>query len=313
MNSKPLGRVALITTSDDVLGYDEVDIDEIEAELRAANIAPTRAVWHDPSVDWDAFDLLVVRCPWDYSERPREFLAWMDAVAAPGRFLNPPDVIRWNLDKTYLLELRDLGVPIVPTRVCHTPAEVLAAARAAGPTIVVKPTVSAGSKDTAMLDGDDPVVLSLAEKILGDGKAVMIQPAIPSVATAGETASIYFDGVLSHSVRKGPILELGGGFVGGAYTEAISATTPPPAVAALADQAMAAIRAVCAARFAIREPLLYARIDLVETPAGPQLLEAELFEPSYFVGQAPGSAARFASCVARRLTTLGEWTSSTNS
>ncbi len=49
--------------------------------------------------------------------------------------------------------------------------------RASGPAIVVKPTVSAGSKDTAMLDGDDPRALSLAEKILADGKAVMIQPA----------------------------------------------------------------------------------------------------------------------------------------
>jgi hypothetical protein len=49
---------------------------------------------------------------------------------------------------------------------------------------------------------------------------------------------------------------------------------------------------------------LYARLDLVETNEGPALLEAELFEPSYFVHTAPASEARFASAVLARLSML---------
>ena len=46
---------------------------------------------------------------------------------------------------------------------------------------------------------------------------------------------------------------------------------------------------------------LYARLDLVQADDGPALLEAELFEPSYFVHTAPASEQRFAAAVLARL------------
>ena len=49
-------------------------------------------------------------------------------------------------------------------------------------------------------------------------------------------------------------------------------------------------------------PLAYARVDLIRDADGaPRLLELELTEPSLFFPFAPGSAARFAEGLLRRL------------
>ena len=66
------------------------------------------AVWDDQSVDWAAFDLVVVRSTWDYPDRREQFLAWAESLPY---VLNPPDVLRWNTDKRYLDALQTDAVP----------------------------------------------------------------------------------------------------------------------------------------------------------------------------------------------------------
>ncbi|MCC5612474.1 hypothetical protein LC612_38710, partial [Nostoc sp. CHAB 5834] len=53
---------------------------------------------------------------------------------------------------------------------------------------------------------------------------------------------------------------------------------------------------------AIEEPLLYARIDMVEASDGRWLLmEAELIEPDFYLSEAPDRGLRFAEAVRARL------------
>ena len=49
--------------------------DADDAPLVAALPEARWAVWDDPSVDWSAFDLVVLRSTWDYQERHDEFRA----------------------------------------------------------------------------------------------------------------------------------------------------------------------------------------------------------------------------------------------
>ena len=298
--------VALVTTTDDVLKGEEVDIDIIVSALHNERIVGAPAIWHDPSVGWDEFDLILIRSPWDYPERLAEFLGWLDARAAHSVVLNPAPLIKWNLDKRYMRELEREGVAVVPSWFASSVEETREAMYAvqAGQ-VIIKPTISVGSRDTGRYSADDPAALNLAEKILGDGKQVVVQPAIESVAERGEHGLVHFDGEYSHALRKGAILADGGGYLGGAYTEDISAATPSDEEVALAHDAMVAI-ATIAAQWGLDDPRpLYARLDIVRSDAGPQLLEAELFEPSYFLGTAPGSEVRFAKAVRNRLEALG--------
>lgn len=236
-------------------------------------------VWDDRAADWASYDLVVVRSTWDYTLRREEFLDW--AASVP-RLLNPVDVLVWNTDKRYLAELAATGVPVVPT-IFVAPGE---AYDVPAYEHVVKPTVSAGARDTRRFTaGEDSAAHATA--LLEAGRTVMVQPYQSSVDEAGETAVLSFLGEHSHAARKAPVLVPGLG--------------DPNAVAITPREATGAELAVAQAALAVvpwPEPLLYARVDVVPGPDGaPLLMELEVTEPSLFLGQADGAAERFAAAV----------------
>eukprot|EP01043_Picozoa_sp_COSAG02_P092548 COSAG02_NODE_29156_length_574_cov_34.705263_1_plen_166_part_10 len=64
--------------------------------------------WNEPDVSYDGVDAVVLRANWDYHEAPQTFLRWLARMRATGvRVLNDIDLVRWNFDKRYLLELRE--------------------------------------------------------------------------------------------------------------------------------------------------------------------------------------------------------------
>ena len=51
-------------------------------------------------------DLAILRAPWDYPYDVPGFTTWLDAMERVGlHLLNPPSLVRWNLNKRYLLDL----------------------------------------------------------------------------------------------------------------------------------------------------------------------------------------------------------------
>lgn len=71
-------RVALATCAE----FPELDDDDrsVLPELAARGIRAEPVVWNDASVDWDQFDLTVIRSTWDYMDCHPDFLAWADSV-----------------------------------------------------------------------------------------------------------------------------------------------------------------------------------------------------------------------------------------
>jgi len=195
-------------------------------------------------------------------------------------------------------------VPVVDTRFVapgDDPDSVIGAV--SSPRIVVKPAVSAGAQDTGLFDHDDPGATALAGRIVAGGRVALVQPELPAVTTAGETAVMYLGGGYSHSARKGPILEPGGGLRGGTYTEVIEATEPTDGEFAVAEATMAAVAGIhaelpcgCGADLP-----LYARIDIAEAADGPVVLEAELVEPNLFLRVDTSAPDRFAAAISRVL------------
>lgn len=289
-------RIALVTADHPQVEAEDFDRPFHVDALGTAGMEVAHPVWSDPAVDWGGFDLIVIRTTWDYTDRLDEFHGWLDEVEPLGTVHNPPALIRWNLNKRYLFDLEERGVPIVPTIIAESAEDTKKAIAELGAAeVVVKPVVSASSRNTGRFVAADPAAVSLAARIIGEGNAVMIQPSVQSVATHGETALMLFGGEFSHAIRKGPLLELGGGLLGGSYEEEIvpwEASEEEHSVAVAASRAATAI-----AREAgwTRDPLLYARIDVVTLDDGTHaLLEAELFEPSLFLNTDPASAGRFA-------------------
>ena len=262
------------------------DLDEDGAALLEAldaeGVRAAPVVW-DSGADWAAYDLVVVRSTWDYDRRREQFLAW--AASVP-RLANPADVLAWNTDKTYLQALASAGVPVVETT-WLVPGDVFTPP--AGP-YVVKPTVSAGARDTAAYDGGADASAHV-QRLLAAGRPVMVQPYLSQVDVLGETSVLCFEGEVSHAASKSALLQVGAGVRNDIDSRAF--VTPAEPSRAQVDLAKAALAVV-------GQPLLYARVDLVPGPDGPLLLELELTEPSLFVRHAEGAAARFAAAVRRR-------------
>jgi len=284
-----MSSVALVTCSE----LPDLDEDDrlIAPALAALGIDAVPAVWSDPAVDWAAFDLVVLRNPWDYTDRPEAFLAWARAVP---RLANPVDVVAWNTDKRYLGELAGAGLPVVETAFV-APGE---AVPAFDREVVAKPTVSAGSRDTErFLPADRDALLAHVAHIHASGRTAMLQPYLDRVDEAGETALLHLAGAYSHAIRKGPLLTADRAMVGELYVEEdISPREPTGAE----REAAAAIMAHVRARFG---DLLYARVDLLIGDDGaPVLLELELTEPSLFLGTAAGAPERFAAAIAAAAT-----------
>jgi hypothetical protein len=270
-------QVALVTFS----GFPDLYEDDrlVVAPLQAAGVEVRPAVWDDPAVDWSSYDLVVVRSTWDYPLRRDEFLNW--AASVP-RLANPADVLTWNTDKRYLAELAAAGVPVVPTEFV-APGEDYDLPLYEH---VVKPTVSAGARDTRRFAaGEDSA--EHAEALLAASRHVMVQPYQPAVDEAGETAVLFFRGEHSHAARKAPVL------VPGLDDPNEVGITPREATSAQLAVAEAALAAV-----PWPEPLLYARVDLVPGPDGaPVVMELELTEPCLFLLQSVAAADRFGDAI----------------
>jgi glutathione synthase/RimK-type ligase-like ATP-grasp enzyme len=274
------------------------DLDDDERSLipalAAHGLAAEARVWDDPSVQWDDVILVVVRSTWDYAERRDRYLAWAGAVP---RVLNSLAVLTWNTDKAYLRALEAAGIAIVPT----TWLEATGARRGPfdlpeGP-LVVKPSVSSGAQNTSRYLGSDrDAARAHVERLLNEGRDVMVQPYVSSVDADGETGLIYIDGSFSHAIRKGPLLQAPGVATDQLWAlEDITPRAPNDAERAIAEATLDALPWP-------RRELLYARVDVVRDAGGtPMLLELELAEPSLFLGLGSGAADRLAEGIARRV------------
>ncbi|MDB6043332.1 MAG: hypothetical protein JWM63_1883 [Gammaproteobacteria bacterium] len=295
--------VIALVTARAARGLDE-DLPPLEVALGAAGAEVHVTDWDDPEVNWASFDLAVLRSTWDYTDRLREFLVWVETASSLTGLLNPPPVVRWNTDKHYLAELARAGVAVVPSSFIEpggNAEQALTAflARHDCAELVVKPSVGAGSRDTQRYARrENGAALAHAKRLLDAQRSVLLQPYLERVDEDGETALMYFAGQFSHAIRKGPLLPPGATAspaIGLFAPEKITPRTPGTDELQLADRILAALP--------FGAPL-YARIDLIRDAEGaPCVLEIELTEPSLFFAYATTSADRFANAILTALAT----------
>ena len=256
------------------------------APLEAAGLTVEHRAW--PGAELEGFDLTLPLLVWGYHRAGRGWTAEVERWQRSGaRLLNPPSVLRWNADKSYLGRLAEAGAPVAPTLFTDrlSVAELEAAARHfSTDRLIAKPQVSAGAWQTIRWSPGNPIDG-------GPAASAMIQPYLPAIEQEGEISLIYLGGAFSHAIRKRP--QAGDFRVQPEYDGIIIPHEPA------ADERAAAERILAA----VEEELLYARIDLVRDPVGrPVLMELELVEPDLYLGYDPQAGARFAAAVSRALT-----------
>jgi glutathione synthase/RimK-type ligase-like ATP-grasp enzyme len=281
-------RIALLTLEDRA-GFvfdDELALAECTRRGWDAQEIP----WTRADITWTDFDLVIVRTTWDYFHRPTEFLEVLRTIESSGaRLENPRNVIEWNLDKRYLRELEAAGVPIVPSVWGHGgDATVFTGLFTAlhDTEIVLKPTVSAGAKDTFRLRAPLSAERAIALADTFADRDWFAQPFVRSVVTEGEYSVFYFNGAFSHACQKVP--KPGDFRVQEEHGGDIRRITVPDDVRAVSDRVIAAIAPAP----------LQARVDLVRLANGTLgLMELELIEPSLYLRTDPSAPRNFVDAV----------------
>lgn len=292
-------RIAYLACADTLPGSPTRRVDAFEHDVMVAALRPAFAArgmelveidWRAPLSAFEGMALALIGTPWDYPDRPAEFLAKLEALDARGvPVANPPAVVRWNIDKRYLRYLAAVGAPTVPTVWHHNPAreDVLAALERFGAdSVVVKRQVGAGALGQHRFHRTD-----FPSEGWRMGHAAMIQPFVPAIVQEGEISLIFIDGAFSHALRKRAaegdyrIQSLFGG-----REEAFD---PRHAELAQAEAVLAALP--------FPAPL-YVRVDMVRLPSGElAVMEAEMIEPYLYPDYGPELGERLAAGVAGRL------------
>jgi glutathione synthase/RimK-type ligase-like ATP-grasp enzyme len=255
---------------------------------RGHEVAPV--IWTEVTPEaLDAFDVLVMRSPWDWFRlraRFREFLQVLSRTRA--KVLNRPALLLEFADKTYLPKLLARGVDVVPTvqlarAELSRVASLLAERR--WDRAVLKPAFTANAVGAHRFEaGDVSRVVAEATRD-ADVDCWLLQPFVPAI-TEGERSFIFFGDQFSHAVRKRP--RAGEWRVQHEYGGAAEPWSPTQLEL---DQATAILRA------AVPGGSTYARVDVVPWEGRLHLMELELVEPELFFRHEPRAAERFADAV----------------
>jgi hypothetical protein len=147
--------------------------------------------WDDP--DAVRADLVILRATHDYAQRLEEFLAWTSGVK---NLLNPPAVVAWNVERRYLGDLADHGVPTVPGEV-YAPGERVRLPRTGH--VFVGPAVGTGTRRC-----DGKVAAAHVAELHAAGRSVLVQVS----GTAAETELVFIGGKPSHAFPPEPDFEI---------------------------------------------------------------------------------------------------------
>ena len=243
--------------------------------------------WETPDVDWSAYDAVYPAATWDYPDKPNAFLDVLESIErSRATLVNPLDVIRWNIPKTYLRDLERGGARIVPSRFFDrfSDCELEGCFDLFGSEkLIVKPVIGANAKHTFLLGQDDVDAERAQLKALFAERAFIVQPYLERVASEGEYSLFWIGDDFSHAIQKKPkkadfrVQEEHGASI-----------LPAELTSELLDVARAALALVPA------EPL-YARCDFVRDADGALcVMELELIEPSLYLRMHEGAPARFA-------------------
>lgn len=173
--------------------------------LEQKGLKVTRTNWDNPVFNWAETGYVILRTPWDYFSRYDEFAPWLEKAARLTRFINPVDIINWNIDKHYMLELQDAGINIPPT-IFIEPGDQRTLAEITGELkwdeFILKPAISGGAWHTYRISKDEILQHEQIYKELIQERSMLIQEYQKSITTHGEVSYMVIGGKYTHAILK---------------------------------------------------------------------------------------------------------------
>jgi glutathione synthase/RimK-type ligase-like ATP-grasp enzyme len=261
--------------------------------LAQRGLSSKRVDWSRSDVDWSQFTAVVLRSTWDYFDRYEAFCTWLERCSSCTQVINAAELVRWNRDKHYLLDLQQAGVPTVPTVFFEQGMRIdldEAMATAGWSEAVLKPAISGAARHTYRIrSGATKDVSATAEGLLSR-ESLLLQPFQRSILNHGEVTLVLFAGQVSHAVRK--VAKRGDFRVQDDHGGKVLEHDPTRAEIRLAEQAMAACQSMP----------VYGRVDMVRANDGQlAVMELEIIEPELWLRFEAEAPTRFAQAIVAQL------------
>ena len=274
-------RIAFATSEETIHLTDQDRV--LAGNFRDRGVEVTPVIWSDTNWHMQDFHAIIIRSCWDYHLQVNRFLQWVKTVSTLKiPLFNQAPLIQWNYHKSYLQDLSEQGVTIIPTRWYRAedrPAIAAVMDELEAPEIVIKPAVGATAYKTIKLDAES------VGSFNWDGpqpypQGFLIQKFMKEIESAGEWSHIFFSGKYSHSVikqaREGDF-RVQSNFGGKSKLQ-----TPEHQLVIQAGEILNLV-----------DPMpLYARIDGLHIAGTFYLMELELIEPELYLSN-DELAARF--------------------
>ena len=264
--------------------------------LEELGLKTLRLAWDDMFFDWSTTKTILFRTTWDYFDRFDEFSKWLELVSKKTSLLNSEAIIRWNIDKHYLLDLQNNGIHIAESHFIEQGSKV--SLKQLHDILdwnetVLKPCISGAARHTYKLNLDNLEAHEAVFQELIAQEAMMLQPFQHNIVSKGEVSMMVFNGQYSHAILKKA--KAGDFRVQDDFGGSVHNYEPSEEEIAFAEAAIQAC---------IEAPI-YARVDIFEANnAKIALSELELIEPELWFRNHPKAAKLLAQGIKERLQIL---------
>ena len=256
--------------------------------------------WDNKDYEWTKRDLILIRSTWDYHERLKEYVEWLDYLKKNHvKTFNDVDIIKNNIFKEKQIQwlkeqniehfdcevfsLNDFEGMKKPEKTLKETIKKYLPNYYGNSLFVLKPTVSARSNNTYLIDpfglnqDENAHVTNNYEEIFKQllnrfsDRGIILQVYAEGIKD-GEYGMVFLNGKLVQSVRKMP-----GKLYGKKEKESVESLPE-----GLIDFAYGVVRKLPS------DKVLIARVDAVIEEGIPKIMELELAEPNIYIRETDG-------------------------
>lgn len=177
----------------------------LQESLERKGLKVCKKNWNSNDFNWAKTKYAIFRSTWDYFDRFNEFFKWLNQTKEKTKFINSSEIILWNIDKHYLLDLEREGINIAPTIFIEKGNKIKIGdlfKETKWEEAVIKPAISGAARHTYRLKKNNYNKYNdlLNELILEE--SFLFQEFLNNITTDGEISMIIIGGKYTHAVKK---------------------------------------------------------------------------------------------------------------
>ena len=177
----------------------------LKTELEKLDLRVVKKAWNSLDFNWSETKFAIFRSTWDYFDKFRDFKTWLEKVKKETTFINSYELINWNLDKKYLIELNKKGVNI-PTSEIITKEDNLNLEslfkKHDFSEAIIKPTISGAARETYKISKNNFHEYEKKFFNLKSKEDLIFQEFLSNIISKGEISLIFIGENYTHAVKK---------------------------------------------------------------------------------------------------------------